>query len=126
MGLVAGVPLMAAAADPAAIELVPVSAGLSGAIVAAILLHKSGAGTGQAGRWQLLSTLAAGALSSIWLGPAAVDLLHAPGRVAMVVHFLAGLLGLTVCDLILANRAALARLVIGRFLPVDKSEGETK
>jgi hypothetical protein len=112
-GLVAGVPLLAAAGDPAAIELVPVSAGLSGAIVAAVLLHRNGA----TGRWQLLSTLAVGALSSIWLGPAAVELSGVGNRVAMVVHFLAGLLGLTLCDLILANRVGIARAVMGRVVP---------
>jgi hypothetical protein len=113
-----GVPLLAAVADPQALELVPVSAGLSGAIVATILLYRDR----PAGRWQMLSTLAVGALSSVWVGPAAVELAGVDRRFAMVVHFLAGLLGLTLCDLILANRVALARIVMGRVVPDAKVE----
>jgi hypothetical protein len=123
IGLVAAAPIMAAVTDPAAIDYVAASAGLSGAIVAGLRLHAAmlgqGAG-GSLGRWQWWSTIATGALASFWIGPAVAEFAGVDRtRSAMLVHFLTGLLGSTVCDLILANRDRIVRFLAGKVAPPD-------
>lgn len=124
-------PLIAAAtADPAALDLLPVSAGISGAIVAALRVHAgmSGGSAAPRGRWDWASTVVTGVLAAVWVGPAFAELAGVGERTrfGMLVHFLTGLLGATLCDLILSNRARIVKYLIGRVVPPAPSDEQDK
>src|SRR5688500_9064679 len=104
----------AAAAEPAAaLDILPVSAGLSGSIVAGLKTHLSGQSAG--GRWQWLPTVVSGAAAAVFASPALAGLAGWHDlRSAVLMHFLVGLLGSTLCDELLTRSRALSRLLVGR------------
>jgi hypothetical protein len=123
-GLAVAAPVAAAmtavaAADPGAVlDILPVSAGLSGSIVAGLKTHLLGAGATPApgsARWQWLPTVVSGAAAAVFAGPALAELVgwHTL-RTLVLMHFLIGLLGSTLCDEVLTRSRALSRLFVSR------------
>jgi hypothetical protein len=119
-GLTAAAPVAVAAvtaADPAAaLDILPVSAGLSGSIVAGLKTHlRPGASPSPAGRWQWLPTVVSGAAAAVFAGPALAEMAgwHEL-RSLILMHFLVGLLGSTLCDEVLTRSRVLSKLVVGR------------
>ena len=118
-GLAAAAPVAAAAvaaADPAAaLDILPVSAGLSGSIVAGLKTHLRPGGAPTAGRWQWLPTVVSGAAAAVFAGPALAELAGWHDlRSLILMHFLVGLLGSTLCDEVLTRSRAISRLFVGR------------
>jgi hypothetical protein len=120
-GLAAAAPVAVAAAtaaaDPAAaLDILPVSAGLSGSIVAGLKTHLRPGGSPTPGsRWQWLPTVVSGAAAAVFAGPALAELAgwHEL-RSLILMHFLVGLLGSTLCDEVLTRSRALSKLIVGR------------
>ncbi|HKB03898.1 MAG TPA: hypothetical protein VKD90_16875 [Gemmataceae bacterium] len=119
-GLTVAAPLAVAAVavtDPAAaLDILPVSAGLSGSIVAGLKTHLRPGGAPPAGRWQWLPTVVSGAAAAVFAGPALAELVGwRELRSLILMHFLIGLLGSTLCDEVLTRSRALSRLFVGRW-----------
>src|SRR5688572_5416085 len=116
VGAPVAVAAVAAAAEPAAVlDILPVSAGLSGSIVAGLKTHLLSHGPPAGGRWQWLPTVVSGAAAAVFAGPALAGLAGWHDlRSAVLMHFLVGLLGSTLCDELLTRSRALSRLLVGR------------
>lgn len=99
--------LLAAGDTEAALQILPVSAGLSGAVVAALKAQLSGvAGQSAPDRFKQLlrfvATAGSGATAAVFGGPGALVLLGVHGvPVAMLVHFIVGLMGSAICDAVI-------------------------
>lgn len=108
-----------AAADPAAaLDILPVSAGISGSIVAGLKAHLTLSGQTMPnglGRLQWLPTVASGAAAAVFAGPAMAELVgwHSL-RFLVLMHFVVGLLGSTLCDEVLSRSRTIARFLVGR------------
>lgn len=114
-----GIPaVLLAAADPGvALDLLPVSAGLSGAVVATMKAHLLGVQVeNPGGRWRWVGTVMSGAAAAIFVSPFLADLvaLHAI-RAAIFLHFVVGLLGSSLCDLILAQSGRLNSVFLNKM-----------
>lgn len=125
---VSGLPLGVALVLPmdAAFDVLPFSAGLTGAIVSALMIQGAAAnGTGpgtRSGIWQRVTTAIAGVSAATWMAPALADTIGAHSvRLACLIHFITGLLGSTIVAYILANPGRIGRIVarLSGF-PADK------
>lgn len=124
---------MLAVADPgAALDILPVSAGISGSIVAGLKTHLAGSGAGKrgVGRLQWLPTVASGASASVFAGPAMAEFVgwHSL-RLIVLMHLLVGLLGSTLVDEVLSRSQLIGRLVLGKHadavLPANPDGGKS-
>lgn len=116
----AGIPtILAAAAIPDALELLPISAGLSGAVVAAMKTHLIGGPPDMKhpGRLHWLSVVISGAAASVFVAPALADVMgwHAV-RWQILTHFIVGLLGSSLCDLVLGNGQRLSKAIVAKLM----------
>lgn len=115
---VSAVPLSLALATSMeqAIDVIPFSAGLTGAILSALMIQTqattSGTGPGvKLDVWRRLTTAIAGVGAATWMAPAIADGVgwHQV-RAVCLMHFIVGLLGYTIVAYVLANP-----VLIGRF-----------
>jgi hypothetical protein len=104
-----------AVAEPTmALDILPVSAGFSGSIVAGLKTHLGGGG----GRWQWLPTVISGACTSVFAGPALAELFGWQSlRLLILMHFLVGLLGSAICDEVLSRARAISRRLVDKADP---------
>jgi hypothetical protein len=107
-----------ATGDPGVLSVLSVSAGLSGAVVATLKMHlnQSGDGGTPQPRWHWLSTVISGAAAAVFAGPAiasAVGMNQLPP--VMLTHFVTGLLGSSLCDVVLLNQKQIIAWAAKRF-----------
>lgn len=142
LAAVAAPAVLFAAGDPgSALSILPVSAGLSGAVVAALKaqLAPPAAKPGdapQTGPGRLASllkftaTAGSGATAAVFGGPGVMWLVGTTAiPAAMLIHFLTGLLGSTLCDAVLAAGPSVGDWAVGvgkRFLniPTPRPPGD--
>ncbi len=107
----------AAQAPAAALEIIPVSAGLSGAIVCALKMHlgvktaEKAAVTGNV--WRFITTAGSGAAATIFTSPwlvSTIGFVSVPS--SMFVHFVIGLIGSALCDKILGIAPTISDWVV--------------
>jgi hypothetical protein len=111
--------VVAAGADAAALDILPVSAGFSGAIVAGLKSHLTGPTGAGWGRLQWLPTVLSGACTAVFAGPAIAEVVGWQSlRTLILMHFLIGLIGSTLCDEVLTRSRVISKRIVDR---VDKN-----
>src|SRR5215208_4422314 len=103
--------------QPAAHPFAP-RAGRAGSVGAGLKTHLRPSAA-SAGRWQWLPNVVSGAAAAVFAGPALAELAgwHQL-RSLILMHFLVGLLGSTLCDEVLTRSRTLSRLFVGRWADV--------
>lgn len=119
---VAGAPVVFASDPSVAIDVLPISSGLGGAIVATM---KSSLFTGQKlsppqPRLAWLSVLVSGSAAAVFLAPAMAEGLGWHERIRWVIflHFVVGLIGSTLCEVLLSQSNGISRAITAVFAKI--------
>lgn len=129
---VAGAPVVFAADPSAAIDVLPISSGLGGAIVATMKSSLfSGKPQPNQPRLAWLSVLVSGGAAAVFLAPAMAEALGWHDRIRWVIflHFVVGLIGSTLCEVLLQQSVGISQAIataIGKLAGVHPRPDPTQ